>query len=408
MFSSALMLSKKSRSRLRCVSFFLSCCLVSVTVVRSAFAQALPASDEASDVGAKIRSFAAQAGAPGSPEYSAALRSALASAAVSLRDAKDDPSRTIVVSTPPQGTQTQVTAVDRDSRYTGWLDKMADQPLASLHLQGCQATDVRVIGGETVLEPQCFPEISLMSSSGADDFCSGVLINDQRTIVTAAHCLCSGAIEYAVFGKDMQDVKSYRVGVASQKGHDGIVCEGNGTSRDAFLASLAGQDIAIVKLAKDVPTDIARFTPLPPAGEASRLFATGNKSLLVLGFGFTERSRGKPTALQDPKKKTMALTSILSPDCSGSAAGGKDSEAYGCQAGQEILAVDTKPVGPCYGDSGGGGYMITDKPGSSESVAILVGITSRLAQSNCGSGAIYTSFTPEILSWVKSAIATDR
>ncbi len=389
------------------VAAFSICGLV-LLAASAASAQVPPSPSDSTDVGTQIRDLAARSGQPGSAEYSAALRSALAAAGASLEAKKSDPTRKIDVTTPPKDIPTQVLAVDRDSRYAGWLETMVDQPLSSLNIKGCQTMDVRVVGGQTVVDPHCFPEISLMSSSASDDFCSGVLVNDQHTIVTAAHCLCSGSIEYVVFGTDMQDVKSYRVAAVSQKGHDGIKCEGGSVSRDEFLSSLAGKDIAIVKLAKDVPTDIAQFTPLPPAGEASRLFAGGNKNLLVVGFGYTERAKGKPTVLQDPKKKTLALTSILSPDCSGNVAGGTDSEIYGCQAGQEILAVDTKPVGPCYGDSGGGGYMLTDTAVAGGKAATLVGVTSRIAQTDCGSGAIYTSFTTEILSWVKNAIAASR
>jgi hypothetical protein len=385
-------------------------CLVFFAGAGSVSGQTVPIPLTPEAIGAQIREYAARFGAPDTPEYSAALRRALASAAVSLRDDKGrlDSNRTVDVSTPPPGTGTQVVEVDHDPRYSNWLNAMADHPIAALNIEGCQSMEVRVVGGETIRNPHCFPEVSLMFASASKDFCSGILVNNQHTILTAGHCLCLGAIEYVVFGQDMRDVKLYRIAAVSQKGHDGIKCPGGSTSESDFLKSLAGRDIAVVKLATDVPADVARFTPLPQSSEARTLFAGGNKNLLTVGFGFTELVPGRPDLLQNPKKKTLALTGILSPDCSDTRAGRTDSEIYGCQAGQEILAVDGRPVGPCYGDSGGGGYMLVDQPGSANKLATLVGVTSRLVSADCGDGAIYTSLTPEILSWINDAIKNDH
>jgi hypothetical protein len=363
------------------------------------------------NIGKEIRDYAARSGSPGTPEYLVALRRAIAAAAASIRNGSGeyDRNRTIDISKQPaDGSKTEPLQVDSDTRYSKWLEAAANNPVASLKVAGCQPMDVRVIGGESVKDPHCLAEVSLIYESPTKDFCSGVLVNDQHTVLTAAHCLCFGPIEYAIFGLNMQDVKNYRAAVIGQKGHEGVKCPGGGVSEAASSASLAGRDIAVVRLARDVPANVARPVPLPEPGLAQQLFADGNTSILVVGFGFTELTPGKPVLLQDPKQKTLALSAILSPNCSGSRNGQTDEAFYGCASGKEILAVDSRPIGPCFGDSGGGGYMLVDRPDSPDKLAALVGITSRSTGTDCGVGAIYTSFTPEIISWIKDALAANR
>jgi Trypsin len=377
----------------------------------SGFAQIVAGNAPPEDIGKEIRDYAAHSGLPGTPEYSAALRRAIAAAATSIRNGSGeyDRNRTIDVSKQPvDAGKAKPLQVDGDARYSMWLETAANNPVASLKVAGCQAMDVRVIGGESVKDPHCLAEVSLIYESPTKDFCSGVLVNDQHTVLTAAHCLCFGPIEYAIFGSNMQDVKNYRAAVIGQKGHEGVKCPGGGVSKGDSSASLAGRDIAVIRLARDVPADVAHSVPLPQPGLAQQLFAGGNKSILVVGFGFTELAPGKPVLLQDPKQKTLALSAIMSPNCSGSRNGETDEAFYGCASGQEILAVDSRPIGPCFGDSGGGGYMLVDQPGSSDRLPALVGITSRSTGTDCGDGAIYTSFTPEIISWIKNALSADR
>lgn len=359
----------------------------------------------AEEIGTEIRAYAARSGALGTPEYSAALRRAIAAAAASLRTGAGEYDRNRTIDIGKDASESRSLQVDSDIRYSKWLETAASNPVASVKVAGCEAMDVRVIGGDPVKDPHCLAEVSLIYGAPSQDFCSGVLVSDQRTVLTAAHCLCAGAIEYATFGSNMQDVKNYRAAVAAQRGHEGVKCPGGDVTKAEASASLVGRDIAIVRLAKDVPIDVARSVPLPQPGLAQRLFAAGNKSILVVGFGFTELAPGRPVLLQDPKQKTLALSAILSPNCKGSANGKTDEALYGCASGQEILAVDPRPIGPCFGDSGGGGYMLVDQPGSSERSAALVGITSRSTGTDCGEGAIYTSFTPEIISWVTNVLA---
>ncbi|MGY3582592.1 secreted trypsin-like serine protease [Bradyrhizobium sp. USDA 4341] len=380
-------------------------------LIASALTSLACAQSQPDDIGKRIRDAATLSGPPGSPGYSAALRQKIYEAGTALRNGSNeyDPNRTVPGKDKPyDSNNASAQKIDRDQRYSIWLESTADHPLASLNIGGCSAMNIRVIGGESVTDPRCLAEVSLIYSSPTQDFCSGVLAGDQHTVLTAAHCLCLGTIEYVVFGPKMGDVRNYQAAVARQKGHDGVKCPGNGVTQADSSASLAGRDIAVVNLAIDVPKEVAQAVQLPADGFAQQQFSSGNKNILVVGFGFTSSSADRPILLQDPKQKTLALSPILSPDCSGSNDGKPDAELYGCASGREILTVDPRPVGPCFGDSGGGGYMLVNQQGASQKRAALVGITSRSTGSGCGEGAIYTSFTSEILSWVKSAAAADH
>ncbi|MGV7219056.1 trypsin-like serine protease [Bradyrhizobium sp. UFLA05-112] len=362
-------------------------------------------------MGKRIRDAATLSGAPGSPEYSAALRQKIYEAGIALRNGANDydPNRTVPDKEKPDDiNKGAARQIDHDERYSKWLETAADHPVASLKIAGCSAMNVRVIGGESVTDPHCLAEVSLIFSSPTKDFCSGVLAGDQHTVLTAAHCLCLGTIEYVVFGQKIGDVRNYRAAVLRQRGHEGVKCPGNGVTQAESSVSLAGKDIAVVSLAGDIPNQVAQSVQLPPEGFAEQQFSTGNKNILVVGFGYTSLNKDKPILLQDPKQKTLAISPILSPDCIGSINGKQDAELYGCASGREILIVDPRPVGPCFGDSGGGGYMLVDQQGSADKRAALIGIISRSTGSGCGEGAIYTSFTSEVLSWVKSAAAADH
>ena len=216
------------------IAIIASALLVAAVWSNLGFAQTVTGNAEPEDIGKEIRDHAARSGAPGTPEYAAALRQAIAAAAASIRSESGeyDRNRTIDVSRQSaDSSKTGPLQVDSDPRYSKWLETAANNPVASLKIAGCQAMDVRVVGGESVKDPHCLAEVSLIYESPIQDFCSGVLVNDQRTILTAAHCLCSGPIEYAIFGSKMQDVKNYRAAVIGQKAHEGIKCPGGGSRK---------------------------------------------------------------------------------------------------------------------------------------------------------------------------------
>jgi hypothetical protein len=141
-------------------------CLATTAGGCAAGAQTIAGSTSPELLGREIRSYAERFGTPGTPEYSLALRQAIAAAAAGLRDASEanDPNRTVDISKSPENLKTMLD-VDRDLRYSKWLETKADHPLASLKIEGCESMEVRVIGGETLRNPRCFPQVSMMFSS---------------------------------------------------------------------------------------------------------------------------------------------------------------------------------------------------------------------------------------------------
>ena len=324
--------------------------------------------------------------------------------AISLPDERSDSGARLVRGAPT------VLDVDGDPRYQDWLLSAADRPLITdlsfetrelVQAELSEPVQARTIGGVRIRNENVFPEVALAFEPPSIGFCSGVLI-DKRAIVTAAHCLCQGSIKYAVFGRDFRDIEAHRVRVVGQEWHkEEIKCPNTGASDLEHWRSLAGRDIAVLRLATAVPEKVALPAALSEPTLARQLFDAGNRSLVVVGFGHTEAG--------DQDIKTLAITGILSADCSGNRAGVTDAAYYGCALGKEILAKDLRLVGPCPGDSGGGAYMLqpsSTQPGKKK--AALVGIVSRSVlrtSVKCGDGAIYTLLTAEHLAWIRDKIA---
>lgn len=271
-----------------------------------ALAQLVSRNSSPEALGKEIRAYAKRYGAPGTPEYSAALRKAIAAAADALHDKSDAnaPDRRINLSKPPKSFSAGTREVDRDERYSSWLESKADYPFAPLNVDGCGSIGMRAVGGEIVTSPECFPEVSLIFGDQSKDYCSGVLIYDQKTILTAGHCVCAGRINHVIFGNDLASIKRWPAAVAgSAIAHEGIKCEGNGVSRSEYVASLAGRDIAILRLVNDVPLEIAKSVPLPSADQAETLFAAGNKTLWLWVMAILSWCPVKRRRLRTPKRR---------------------------------------------------------------------------------------------------------
>jgi hypothetical protein len=360
--------------------------------------------------GQAVRAYAAQFGAPDTPEYTRALRRAIKVATDQLATANGgyDPSRAIVLpDANPAVDNPQITLrVDSDNRYAAWLDKAADQPVIAFDLNNCSKADARVIGGTKIQDKRCFSDVALAYESSSKPFCSAVLIL-PRVMLTAAHCVCDTSMQFAVFGIVIDDPTNITIPIDHQQIYDGVRCKGSGVSEEAQARSLVGRDIALLFLEADVPPNVAQPSALPTTELATDLYASGNKNLVVVGFGYTELVPGNGDWLADNKRKTYGITAILSPDCTGMQSDQPDQDVYGCVAGKEILAKDDHPVGPCWGDSGGGAYMLVNRLNSNGNMAVLVGLNSRPIlhyETKCGDGAIYTSLTPEIVRWIDTNI----
>lgn len=241
---------------------FLTLCVLSTLGLHARAQDAVaPAS-----VGESIQAYAARFGAEGSPEYTAALRRAIVMAAnmQKLEDGSYDRSRSVTL---PTGTETQpqvILKIDHDKRFASWVAEAAKSPLSKLNIKGCNNRDIRVIGGERITERSCFPEVVLALEPPSKPFCSGVLVEDQRTLITAAHCLCSSSIEYSIFGLGLQDIDQFRAIVTDKKIYPGVRCSESVSVTPPYdVASLSGRDIAVLRLARDVPENVAQHALLP-------------------------------------------------------------------------------------------------------------------------------------------------
>jgi len=362
--------------------------------------------------GASIRAYARGFGEAGTPQYTAALRHAITLMANGLATADGgyDTTRSVGLPLPVATDSSAQTSlqIDNDARYRQQLDGSADAPVVALDLENCGNASGRIVGGTKIKNPQCFADVArvLKSEIASDASCSAVLI-DPHTMVTSAHCVCKGPPQFAIFGLDTSSDLAPRFKVDKQIAHDGVNCPA--VAKNDY-ASLVGRDIGILVLAKDVPPQIARPSVLPASGLTADLYKKSNKRLVVVGYGYTEDDPHNPEYVRDQKQKAFGITAILSPDCSGTRSGHSDAEFYGCAAGKEILAVDPHMVGPCPGDSGGGAFMLVDQAGVTGKVPALVGLNSRSILNSihtCGDGAVYTSFTPEILAWISRTRTPD-
>ena len=283
---------------------------------------------------------------------------------------------------------------------------MADEPIARFDLADCSKVSARIVGGTQIRDPRCFSEVAATFKSSTKPFCSAVLIR-PNILLTVAHCLCDANMQYAVFGLDLQDPQNFRFSVEGQKIHEGVKCKGTGASDAVFQQSIIGHDIGIIRLSKEVPVTVAQPRALPPTDPAVDFYQRGNKNLIVVGFGYSELDPKSPEWPTDQKQKRFGVTALISPDCTGTQSGASDSQRYGCAADKEMLTKDAHLVGPCPGDSGGGAYMLSDQPGSSAKLLVLVGLNSRSIPQHvypCGDGAIYTALTADNVSWVNRAI----
>lgn len=208
-----------------------------------------------------------------------------------------------------------------------------------------------------------FPDaVAIRTNLGG--MCSGALVKPD-TVLTAAHCFCSGNTpELVIFGRTTD------LGAQSTR----IVQVDKPNSKQKMECGKYQQgDIGLVRLKESVQVLTRRI--------ASPAQVTQAKSVRLVGFGRTENNNSGT--------KLMVDVPITSHDCQGTSSGGTDAAVYGCTPDFELVA--SSPLtnqDSCNGDSGGGVFVSDDNDNFLLAAVISRGIQTPNVRP-CGDGGIY-------------------
>ena len=236
-------------------------------------------------------------------------------------------------------------------------------------------------------------QLKLITKTGQAT-CTGTLVS-RNVVMTAAHCvflpgLKDVAVMFTLTDKlANQENTIFATGVVVHEGYVGL--KGNA---ETIGDSDIWNDIALLKLSKDAPTDF-KTAQLPPLG--SKVSLLKGQRVILAGYGITNAMVRREVKQPDGSTRVSELPS------EGTGTLRKVDKIVVTQVTtdqKEITLDQRKFRGACHGDSGGPAF-IKLKNGS----LLQVGVTSRGTEKlgNCQQGAIYTGVIGQT-EWIQNAI----
>jgi secreted trypsin-like serine protease len=328
--------------------------LASISVAQVTKTETSTPGDKAAKISDAAFAFAASVAPKGTPEYTAALRKALA-----LGDdlpVSAEASRSYSLLTSPRG------LLDLDVRYR---DNFTNSQV-----------NVRIWGGEPVPDG-LHPDTVAITGNGR--LCTGTLIA-ANTVLTAAHCFCGGVSEQVYVGQGINKP------TATAK-------VGGGKAMIQCTDDLKNGDVAVLFLS--TPLNVS------PRSFANSTLINSATVARAVGFGATANPITEPVGIKRRVDVPVASTS-----CSGNVttSDGKfpDSAFYGCAAGQELVAgAPSLDKDSCNGDSGGP-LFVEGKDGNLYLAATTSRATGPPGLRPCGDGGIYVRTDGSVIDWIHS------
>lgn len=219
---------------------------------------------------------------------------------------------------------------------------------------------------------------ALMGGGSNRPMCTGSLVGD-RTILTAAHCVCDGQLKSVIFTNDTRwvvpgDPSVTRGVLVSYRLYDKGFCEANDQDRRTKI------DLALVYTEAPLGIDPSRYLRVSD----DRADLNGDAETIV-GFGMSNQ------VTEGGQKRQADLTEAQGPVRRCTTA---DAAVTGCNPGLELFVVNDQDFyrDTCPGDSGG--PLLAWR---ADGTGVIVGITlGGLNGSHraCGEGGIYLDLTP--------------
>ena len=298
--------------------------------------------------------FATTVAAEGTPEYTAALRKALAIAEGLPVSPEATRSFSLLVST--RG------LLDLDSRYR--------ENFANRQAQ------VRIWGGEPVPPGLHLDTVAI---TGNGRLCTGTLIA-ANAVLTAAHCYCGGVSEQIYFGQAVNNAVN-------------TVKVSGGKAMIQCTEDVKNGDVAVLMLSAPVA--------ISPRTFAAEMLINGARVGRAVGFGTTANPIAEPAGIK--RRVDVPVASVA---CNGnvrtSDGSVADSTFYGCAAGREVVAgAPSLDKDSCNGDSGGP-LFVESQDGNLYLAATTSRATGPPGLRPCGDGGIYVRADGRVVNWIRS------